>query len=165
MKIRHGFVSNSSSSSFVVIGKGDLEMEGRHKGEVWDSSDFGETEFGWQNERYDDVHSKVNFAVIQAQYLDETEPDLSEEWLNMIREVIMEHTGATGVVFFDRVVEEYEHDGETHQYIDFKDDDVYIDHQSASYEDQNCSMFQDKDTLKRFLFSRHSYIQCGNDNE
>lgn len=152
MKIRSGFVSNSSSSSFIVIDQNSplemenslvdshLEIDGIH-------GSIGETEFGWTPEDYYDVWSKINFAYIQAYYMKDKFP----EWTDMIIRVIKEHTGAKEVVF-DFLRNEY---GLAN---------AYIDHQSASSEGMNIEMFESDEAMKRFLFCPSSYIHTDNDN-
>ena len=92
MKTRTSYVSNSSSSSFVVIPdkvKDDINnekyidvealtkvftvglcsKESYDNGKKWDGFlDGGETQFGWQNRKYNDLESKWNWLVLQACY-------------------------------------------------------------------------------------------------
>ena len=138
MKERIGFVSNSSSSSFIVIGNG--ESEGYFvKPEVSDGcivfGKKGETEFGCGPERITDVFSRINFAHIQA----ENKP----EWQEMIDDIIKNEIGCDTIL--------WELSG-------------YIDHQSSACEGSNVEMFNSEDSLRRFLFCDDSFIQLDNDN-
>lgn len=154
MKVRSGFVSNSSSSSFIVIGNSGEDcskwLSQTIKRCLDDGSPApycigknGETEFGWSVETHSDVHSRINFAYLQAR---DREPNGSA-FMQMLFEAIKEATGRLPTV-----------DAEIQK-------DGYIDHQSSSSEGQNIEMFDDIDTLKRFLFDDSSYIETGNDND
>lgn len=147
MKIRHGFVSNSSSTAFIVIGydpyitaKGDYSKRNRVHcaSREYVLGAQGATEFGWDPIRYSDFDSKANFAYLQAHYLED------ESLKARLLQVIEAHSGVPVRVEMPET--------------------AYIDHQSAAIEGMNLEMFESDDTLARFLFSDNSYIQGGNDN-
>lgn len=147
MKIRNGFVSNSSSSSFIVInGRGQLSLPllksmGDKYG-VYHIGENGHTDFGWEQTKYSDTDSKINFAYLQAaRYVN---LDKSIEWLSMLNDSIKRNTGATAVMpMYDQ---------------------GYIDHQSCASEGSNTEMFNSPGALDDFLFGEGSYIQGDNDN-
>lgn len=69
MKTRLDFVSNSSSSSFIVIndtGKyaSNADMAGMSELSLPSDAGGGCTEFGWQLQKYYDVFSKLNWAAL-----------------------------------------------------------------------------------------------------
>jgi len=148
MKHRLGFVSNSSSSSFVVIAdnlhnKSDLQENGTEivLGEC------GETEFGWEFMNHHDFYSKLNFAFLQTTYSKKR----GGRWYNMIEAVLL----SAGIkIVGNSINDSYSGPGFF----------GYIDHQSSAIEDRNTEIFESEDVLKRFLFSKDSYIEQGNDN-
>ena len=143
MKVRNGFVSNSSSSSFVVINT-STAAEYHDEVNTVDTSQplkvpetfGGETEFGWQIEKYYDIGSKINFAYLQAQFL-------GDYHIDMVKEVLIEELNVPDVEF---------------------NVDGYIDHQSSVLEGSNREIFESELMLKEFIFIKGSYIQNDNDN-
>ena len=151
-KIRKGFVSNSSSSSFVVIGSNGLEAI-NWSGEIVDlgSKTGGETEFGWGPDDYHDMYSRINFVYLQTTYVGK---EKGKKWLDLIEQAIKEHTNAAGVRWVWTVT----------RYGDYEENEGYIDHQSCAGEGKNTEMFEDVVAMKAFLFDTGSYIHTDNDN-
>lgn len=149
MKIRQGFVSNSSSSSFVVIGNTPSSV---YRDE-YDDEDIifgldGETEFGWDHRKYYGLDTRINFAYLQ------TDCGKNKDWLEMLERVILNYTGANSIDW--RLTDDWK---PAEGYVT-----GYIDHQSHASEGENIEIFNDDETLERFIFSDESYIQGGNDN-
>lgn len=134
MKIRNGYVSNSSSSSFVVIKKGDIKYPELKPGFELD----GEYEFGWGPERHYDVNSKINWAWIQSEYSPKHRDQLLE---------ILTKCGLPKDYEFS-LTTDWDKKEKTH---------AYIDHQSMG--ELECF-----DDLEQFLFCRDSFIMEDNDN-
>lgn len=148
MKCRQGFVSNSSSSSFIVINSGarsSMKDAFTDNEELVADGDLGETEFGWGPGVLRGAGSKINFSFLQS--------ERNTEWRNMLEKVVKEHTGASSIVW--NISEEYDSKDKTWG---------YIDHQSAASEGMNTEMFENEERLKDFLFNDASYIQLDNDN-
>jgi len=164
MKIRQGFVSNSSSSSFLVVdaSKGYTKLNCNDT-LIVDSS-LGYTEFGWGPETITDIGSRIIFAYLQTQYgHEDTEPLLEQallvtkgyvnEWLFMLEEVIKE-TGIKNIEW--NVSSNDDEEGK---------DWAYIDHASCASEKSNIEIFQNKQILRDFIFGKDSKIELRNDNE
>ena len=147
MKIRNGFVSNSSSSSFVVVGNVvDPTLYKSLTDDVYFIGRNGEIEFGWEECIYRGLDTLINFAYLQAEG--------NRKWEEMLFNVIKEYTGASDILI--NLTSSYNNVDDMRQ--------GYIDHQSHSSEGSNTEIFDDEETLKRFLFSSESYIQGDNDN-
>jgi hypothetical protein len=78
MKKRFGFISNSSSSSFVVFGASQayevpqiLKTQKDKKTIKIPQTFGGETEFGRQRQNYTDFGSRLNWAILQVLYVKE----------------------------------------------------------------------------------------------
>ena len=145
MKIRAGFVSNSSSSSFIVVG---LKTD-------YDYSDYeynlssGVCEFGWGPERLFDITSRINWVMVLAK---------TEEDFNLIervlKSVLKKKQYKKDFNFFkDRLLN---HDGKLNDYTY-----AYIDHQSKCDTE---NLFKDENKMKAFIFNEDSFIQLDNDN-
>ena len=154
MKIRNGFVSNSSSSSFIVIGNESLTIPKFNGNELNIPEDFGgETEFGWGIETLSDFGSKLNFTYIQTTYKDGEEPLLNKAleaaeghsniWRSLLEGVLKDKFGVDKINW---------------------DIDGYIDHQSAAGEGENTEMFDSVHNMEQFLFAEDSCINLDNDN-
>lgn len=146
-KVRSGvFETNSSSTHSISISldTGDKLEEKMFATIVPNSDGFillAGGEFGWECETYSDALTKANYCAVDQRG--------SEANMNMLKEVIKEQTGAKKVV------------------IDFAsegaddDDYSYIDHQSSGTARE---AFQDKETLRRFIFDKKSVLTTDNDN-
>lgn len=105
-------------------------------------------EFGWDFEKYTDARTKANYLVLTIGYMltdriAKIASVLEENSLyDDLREVIMEQTGATDVVF----------DAE----------DGYIDHESTNVAKD---ALVSKEAMYNFIFNKHSILYTGNDND
>ena len=171
MKTRNDFVSNSSSSSFIFICEnGQLVKPNINPHDLEDDEGLvvlplkthGQAEFGWQNERYYDFWSKLNWAALIALSMKDIEESARKSnstvkntykfsaMENLIKMVCKKELDLNV-----RLMTEQDREGTF----------VYIDHQSDIGENiANAAMFDSYTSMYNWLF-RESYIQCGNDND
>ena len=165
MKIRNGFVSNSSSSSFVIIKDGTLDQKGhiKIKNNILNiNGEYGTLEFGWERKEYKNVYSKINFAYLQTEY-SLTEYDYK------LKKIVKSKNGKKRLDMLEKVIKEELNVkvikwGITTDWVSKDKISGYIDHQSNAFEGKNIEIFDSPEILKQFLFSSHSYIQGDNDN-
>lgn len=147
MKKRLNFVSNSSSSSFIVIKKGKEDKIKKHnRKKLIVPCIYGDLAFGWDEHIYYDFYTKLNFCVFQCLYVWNEQ---GKKWFEMLKKVIQ-----------DKLKLELELEKSENVYDYYG----YIDHQSSSQEGRNIKMFNNKKNLETFLFSSSSYLKTGNDN-
>ena len=172
MKFRNGFVSNSSSSSFVVIGRNKEDFINELPDRLWENVrnmwgnlqptltlpfKEGQLEFGWPFERFYDIKDRINFAV--ALFMD-VEGENHWKFKNMFEEVIRKHFNE-GAGHYLTIRYDYNY----YHWDSISEDQSYIDHQSTIREGDNTELFENEQNLEDFLFNSKSFIQCGNDNE
>ena len=173
MKIRNGFVSNSSSSSFTVTdisyGFSKLNVSKNH---TYVIGRKGEVEFGWGPSRINDINSRVSWAFLQAECLNETflkGVERSQYFSNKILKSMGDNNSIK--MLYNLLISQKNISNIkiiiTKSWDDSDDSERwgYIDHQSCAYEDSNNgSIFDSMKSLKDFIFGSKSYIELDNDN-
>jgi len=194
MKTREDFVSNSSSSSFIVIANAGndctsgISASMSSYSEKWRAYEFpndnDKHEFGWEFEDTCSFAGKMNFIGIQLLYLfiekfiDKTSGEKKNDiWCreftgedfdrlyDMVKKVCLEKFHFH-VKLNDSITKMNIWHDEEKGYFGWLslDDNFYIDHQSASSEGSCMEMFRSEDALYDFLRFDESYIRGGNDN-
>ena len=159
MKVRNGFVSNSSSSSYVVIDRRELRDKDylvfvKPDGKLIVDGSCGTTEFGWGPETISDAWSRLHFAYLQAVYANKS------EWIEMIEDSLKHHCGISEVEWLISPSAHWSASGRDKDGICY----AYIDHQSCAYEGGNTEMFDSHGNLESFIFGENSTINLDNDN-
>jgi len=175
--IRNEFVSNSSSSSCILIDNvRDInEFPKRDFGQktITLPTDKGTKEFGWDFVDYKTIYDKLNFCAIQLidlKYIEDyhAKNKFKENWqrklwnefnkkysydkcLKLLKDVCLKEFNLK--IDFVKINEEKRWEN-----------GFYIDHQSSVTEHKNMGMFDNYDQLHRFLASDESMICGGNDN-
>lgn len=181
MKIRSDFVSNSSSSSFIVIKSTNIEKYNFNNQDITvPNINEGNIEFGWSWQKFNDFWSKLNFCAIQLseirkqkKYYDEAMAK-SEKTADDI--FWLEHRGKKIKEDSDRFddlwdmlqtvcKDNFNLNIELASEEEIDNMFAYIDHQSNVSDGQNMEMFESEYDLYNFLASSDSFIKTGNDND
>lgn len=155
MKIRNGFVSNSSSSSYIIIDYSCFSPPQLDK-ILYVDENFGETEFGWGPDTICGYGSRIIFSYLQVLYGDE-----DGKWLEMLENSIKNNCGVEKIYW--EISIGYSND-KIHLETGNKIFYGYIDHQSNAMEYKNTEMFDSQQDLDQFLFGQKSCIKLDNDN-
>ena len=170
MKTRLDFVSNSSSSSHIVIvDTGTLNIPKLSLSDIDRDCDGcvvlpnvheGESQFGWQTEEYSDFWSKANWAAILALEQRNVEKHCIADPSRNLTYSFDSMEKLLKLIFKDKL-------GIDVRLMTPKEEEtkwVYIDHQSGIGECiENAAMFDSYSAMENWLF-RDSYIVNGNDN-
>ena len=165
MKIRTKFVSNSSSSSFIVYGESSIDesVERNLKSYIHRHIDDNDvfkynphTQFGWEFEVFNDWMSKFDWAFLQMWYL--LYDHEHAYYYDTMLEFLQSYYPEIKRIETKRFSEDYEDDE------DYMNDEPYgyIDHESIGFD--NAEFLEDVSSLRYFILSDKSFICNQNDN-
>lgn len=185
MKVRSDFVSNSSSSSFIVIVKNGTDetykIKLRHADDrfayLFPTEDANH-QFGWDERLYSSFAEKMNFIGIQLlelkimaaegarPFYKKNPVEEFERCYGMLHKVCKEKFDLC-VCLNEEVLSAliYKNNDGAYKSCIKLNDNYYIDHQSCVTENQCMEMFESEETLYDFLRFRESCIEGGNDNQ
>ena len=148
IKIRIGMFETNSSSTHVISIPSDCVIDDTIPADEDGKIVIEPGSYQWEWEVYDDAYMKASYCLTYILVAFKKESDEAKRRLKMLEEVIAEQTGKEVVLITQS-----------------PDDDYFfaaIDHQSVDVAEP---VFKDKETLRRFIFSRKAYLATGNDNE
>lgn len=149
-KIRSSiFETNSSSSHSITISSDTQTL--LTKIDTPEEIEVGLGEFGWENEVYDNFHTKLDYICIDHGLITKDENINQNPKYLMLMEVLSERTNIKKLIFCFG----------SHSYNSDKPAG-YIDHQSHG---TSRDVFKSKDNLIKFLFNTNSLLITGNDND
>jgi hypothetical protein len=153
-KIRQSCFETNSSSTHSLSFKDDETdfvvpyIDPEHGG-VYVGNNNAELEFGWQEETYDGIPSKLAYVLL---YIRDWAEDVNKEvFRKILDDVVHQQSGANLVVGDWYASDEYGEKG-------------YIDHQSVEDNDLDY-LFETPEKLRIFLFGKNSYLETDNDNK
>ena len=164
MKIRLGFVSNSSSSSFITIGSSDnLEMPQLHSAysirEIRIPETFGGTT-EWECSAYSTFADRLNWAALMC-YLKESPTGYANTetpWTDMLDFVLRDAFDIDNIR-----ITYYDPYSSTHEAYD-SPNSFDINHGCHPLNgEESTKMFKDEQTLRLFLFAKDSKIEIERD--
>lgn len=147
MKSRTGFVSNSSSSSFIIVGSSGVDTvipESVIINGSIDLNGIGESEFGWGPQDMYNILDRLSLCDVALQYV--MNPEACRQ---MLWEVLTENDQR-----IQTIIVHTDTPGDNRYWR-------YIDHQSVY---DLCRMYESKKELRDFIFDASSYIVLDNDN-
>lgn len=191
MKIRNGFVSNSSSASFVLIGNTEPtnsaqygrtftristgasgnstahpDYEILHVPHYEDETNFCRSDIMWVSS----IEGKIWYIMALYARWYEGDPDYFKKVLDAESKIFklgISHWYSIGIQIpplFARYERDW--DSENHKFLDTKHIETYVNvYTECDYSKQIVDMIEDEDTslLDRFIFSNHSFCVLGGD--